>query len=93
MPKEYEAMKEEYLKKGKSEKDAERIAAATYNSKVRPTKGGPAMGPHFEERAKAEGFFPKPNLHDQAMRPGPTTDIPKTRIPKPKGAKFYLKGK
>lgn len=38
MPKEYEAIKKEYLDKGKSKETAERIAAATYNKKIRKHK-------------------------------------------------------
>lgn len=36
MPKKYEDIKEQYMKQGKTEKEAERIAAMTYNSQRRP---------------------------------------------------------
>ena len=46
MPARYLAMKEALLKQGKSEKDAKRIAAATYN-KTRPA-GDPPLSPEYD---------------------------------------------
>jgi hypothetical protein len=44
MPKEYLAIKNQYKKKGKSDKEAKRIAAATYNKYIYPKKGGKPVG-------------------------------------------------
>lgn len=49
MPEQYLKIKESLLKSGKGKKEAERIAAATYN-KNRP-QGATPMGPHYEQRA------------------------------------------
>jgi hypothetical protein len=45
MPKEYLAIKKQYKKKGKSDKEAKRIAAATYNKYIAP-KSGKTVGAH-----------------------------------------------
>lgn len=46
MPERYLAIKESLLKQGKPEKEAKRIAAATYN-KTRPA-GDPPLSPEYD---------------------------------------------
>ena len=52
MPAKYEKIKASELKSGKPLKDAERIAAATFN-KQRP-KGAVPMGPNYEQRVRGK---------------------------------------
>ncbi len=55
MPEQYERIKASYLKRGKSLKEAKRLAAMTYNAQ----HPGQPMKPH---RKKKEGF-PKKDKH------------------------------
>ena len=50
MPAQYEHIRDSYEKRGKSKKEAEKLAAMTYNAH-RPA-GATPMGPHYEERVK-----------------------------------------
>ena len=52
MPAKYEAIKKSELKSGKPLKEAEKIAAATFN-KQRP-KGATPMGPNYEDRVRGK---------------------------------------
>jgi len=49
MPAQYERIKESYKARGKSTKEAEKLAAMTYNAH-RPA-GATPMGPNYEQRA------------------------------------------
>jgi hypothetical protein len=51
MPKAYEQIKQKFLSKGSSLKDAEERAAKIFNAKIRKP-GQPAMGPNYEARAR-----------------------------------------
>jgi hypothetical protein len=48
MPAQYERIKESYLSKGKDLKEAEKLAAMTYNAHRKP--GSTPMGPNYEQR-------------------------------------------
>ena len=48
MPKEYEAIRDELIRRGKSEKVAKRIAAATYNKQRKPGEK-PVTGKHSDK--------------------------------------------
>lgn len=55
MPKQYEDIKASYLKRGKSLKEAKKLAAMTYNSR----HPGHPMKPHRRKKR----MVPKPNVH------------------------------
>lgn len=58
MPAQYEAIRDDLIKRGKSEKEAKRIAAATYNAR----HPGNPMRPHRKRKHQmpkkdANGFY------------------------------------
>jgi hypothetical protein len=55
MPAQYEAIRDDLIKRGKGEKEAKRIAAATYNAR----HPGHPMRPHRRRRRKHK--IPKPD--------------------------------
>jgi len=55
MPKQYEAIRDSLIARGKSEKEAKRIAAATYNKR----HPGHPMHPH----RKKKHHVPRPDKH------------------------------
>lgn len=46
MPKQYEAIRDRLIEKGKSEREAKRIAAKTYNKRARGLGVRPVTGKH-----------------------------------------------
>ena len=48
MPKKYEKIKKKYIKKGKSVKEAKKLAAMTYNKQRKP--GQKLVGPHAHKK-------------------------------------------
>ncbi len=54
MPVQYEKIRDSYLKRGKSMKEAKKLAAMTYNSR----HPGHAMKPHRKKRT-----MPRPDKH------------------------------
>lgn len=59
MPREYEHIRDSYLKRGKSEKEAKRLAAMTYNSQHpgHPMHGHKKRKKHSMPRADKNGFY------------------------------------
>ena len=51
MPKQYEEIRDSYIRRGKSTKEAKRLAAMTYNSR----HPGHPMHPHRKKKKKSVG--------------------------------------